>query len=281
MSLFSFLAHTLRAMGHEEAAADVERGAAGGGAKRPQYELEDDDAPRAAPAQAGTITHGEHDGGHGGSGGAPGHGGGGGAAGAESGAGGDHGAGAGGGGGSTTSESAGAPAGGSAGGEKEERAKPADAPAVESKPEPSLADDPMQGLHSERLKERLHHDAAKGASQTANDSEIHRLADQARSGPSADEKLFPSHILDKFTARGAVNLDTSPAAQAGRIAALGGEIPGWAQGDPHHDPALIRAAAPERTAAGAAPAPHSAPAAASSAAPAAAHAGGVAPDRER
>ncbi len=98
--------------------------------------------------------------------------------------------------------------------------------------QPDLHDDPLAGLHSERLRDRLQRDAFSTASQTAQDSAISHRADQLsrRYDPAVNNTLeLPA-------------LDVSPATRQASWAALGGAVPGWVKGDPVYDPALIRAA---------------------------------------
>lgn len=118
---------------------------------------------------------------------------------------------------------------------------------------PMLADDPLAGLHSERLRERLERDAFRTASTTAQDTAIWRSA----------ANTLPPDVLCQFKPSTPHPGASSKAARSARIDALRGQIPEWAQGDPQNDPALLRAGQPRtrgHTAPRAAmPAPTSAP----------------------
>lgn len=99
---------------------------------------------------------------------------------------------------------------------------------------PALADDPLAGLHSERLRERLERDAFRTASGDAQDTAIWRSA----------ARTLPPDVLSQFQP-GTPHLGAgSRAARSARIDALRGEIPTWAKGDPQNDPSLLRAAQP-------------------------------------
>lgn len=94
----------------------------------------------------------------------------------------------------------------------------------------NLHDDPLAGIHSERLRQRIESDAFKASSGAAQDSAI----------ASAADRLLQPELRSVLT-RDVPPIDTTPAARQARIAALGGEIPKWARGDLENDPAVIRA----------------------------------------
>lgn len=97
---------------------------------------------------------------------------------------------------------------------------------------PNLHDDPLAGIRSDHLRERLERDAFASASTGAQDSAIARRADQ----------LLPPELRGSRSDFPASLLDTSPAARTARINALHGQLPDWVRGDPSSDPALIRSA---------------------------------------
>lgn len=105
------------------------------------------------------------------------------------------------------------------------QAQPVEQPAVT----PDLHADPLAGIYSDRVRERIEQDAFRSASRTAQDSEIARRA--------AD--LLPPELRSVLQ-HTEPHLDVSPAARSARIEALNGEIPRWAKGSPEHDPSIIR-----------------------------------------
>lgn len=94
----------------------------------------------------------------------------------------------------------------------------------------SLHDDPLAGIHSERMRQRIEFDAFKASSGTAQDSAI----------ASAADRLLQPELRSMLT-RDVPLIDTTPAGRQARIAALGGEIPKWARGDMENIPTVIRA----------------------------------------
>lgn len=99
---------------------------------------------------------------------------------------------------------------------------------------PGLDSDPLAGLHSERLRERLERDAFRAASGDAQDSAIWRSA----------VRTLPPDVLIKFQPGTPHPGASSRAARAARIDALRGQIPDWARGDPQNDPTLLHSAQP-------------------------------------
>lgn len=91
--------------------------------------------------------------------------------------------------------------------------------------------DPLSGLYSSRLRDSLTREAFGSASGVAQDSAIVAQADSFANRFQACAQRFGPD---------AVPVDISPAAQASRIAALNGEIPPFARGDPELDPTIIR-----------------------------------------
>lgn len=261
MSLWAFdqlIVKMLRAAGYNERADAVARSASeDGGASRPaHYEAPDDDEPRTAPfQQPGTAiadsdaesAHATHA-----ASAAPGHGAAGGDAGAEPSA------------TDSVAASPGEPAASAAeathagdspntGGDAcTSRSETSDAPtqspdsATRSTPgqmheampeaarrEPVIdTSDPLSGLYSSRLRDSLTREAFGSASGVAQDSAIVAQADSFASRFQARAQRFGPD---------AVPVDISPAAQASRIAALNGEIPPFARGNPALDPAMMRA----------------------------------------
>lgn len=99
--------------------------------------------------------------------------------------------------------------------------------------EPAInTSDPLSGLYSSRLRDSLAREAFGSASGVAQDSAIVAQADSFASRFQARAQRFGPD---------AVPVDISPAAQASRIAALNGEIPPFARGNPALDPAMMRA----------------------------------------
>lgn len=99
--------------------------------------------------------------------------------------------------------------------------------------EPAIdTSDPLAGLHSSRLRDSLTREAFGSASGVAQDSAIVAQADSFASRFQARAQRFGPD---------AVPVDISPAAQVSRIAALNGEIPPFARGNPALDPAMMRA----------------------------------------
>lgn len=92
--------------------------------------------------------------------------------------------------------------------------------------------DPLSGLYSPRLRDSLEREAFRTATSTAQDSVI---AERVLS-PTA-QALFERA---KSIGREPLPFDISPAAQDARIAALKGDIPPFARGNPELDPSLIR-----------------------------------------
>lgn len=96
--------------------------------------------------------------------------------------------------------------------------------------------DPLAGLYSERLRTSLEREAFRTADTIAQDSAI------------AERVLSPAARALLARAQGVghepLPFDISRVAQEARIAALNGEIPTWARGNPGYDPALTRAAEP-------------------------------------
>lgn len=241
MSIFSLLANSLRAQGKEEDAADVERGGGGGGSKKKEYQLPDESSKTDYTMPAGMIAHGaDFQRSHGGGGGERSAGGGGAGGGAGAAGGAEHGGGGGGG----SEHGGGGRSGGGGGGESSEKGKeeatqknilelPKNVFLGDEKGK-SLGDDPLSGLYSEKLKDRLIKEAGAGASDSAKDSEITRLANL--------QKIFGEENFAKFK-NPLANMvqDSSPAAQAQRIANLNGAIPAFAKGNPELDPLMIRA----------------------------------------
>jgi hypothetical protein len=98
--------------------------------------------------------------------------------------------------------------------------------------EPAIdTSDPLSGLYSSRLRDSLTREAFGSASGVAQDSAIVAQADSFASRFHARAQRFGPD---------AVTVDISPAAQASRIAALNGEIPPFARGNPALDPAMMR-----------------------------------------
>lgn len=93
-------------------------------------------------------------------------------------------------------------------------------------------DDPLSGLYSPRLRDSLEREAFRTATSAAQDSAI---AERVLS-PTA-QALFERA---KNIGREPLPFDISPAAQESRIAALNGDIPLFARGNPALDPALLR-----------------------------------------
>ncbi|CAJ2933685.1 Uncharacterised protein [Burkholderia pseudomallei] len=91
--------------------------------------------------------------------------------------------------------------------------------------------DPLSGLYSSRLRDSLAREAFGSASGVAQDSAIVAQADSFASRFQARAQRFGPD---------AVPVDISSAAQASRIAALNGEIPPFARGNPALDPAMMR-----------------------------------------
>jgi len=92
--------------------------------------------------------------------------------------------------------------------------------------------DPLAGLHSDKLRGSLEREAFRGADADAQDSAI------------AITALSPgAATMQRLEAKGREpeKLDVSREAQAGRVAALKGELPLWARDNSAYDPALIRA----------------------------------------
>ncbi|EED96863.1 conserved hypothetical protein [Burkholderia multivorans CGD1] len=99
--------------------------------------------------------------------------------------------------------------------------------------EPAInTSDPLSGLYSSRLRDSLVREAFGSASGVAQDSAIVAQADSFAGRFQARVQRFGPD---------AVPVDISPAAQASRIAALNGEIPPFARGNPALDPAMMRA----------------------------------------
>lgn len=92
--------------------------------------------------------------------------------------------------------------------------------------------DPLSGLYSRRLRDSLEREAFRTATSAAQDSAI---AERVLS-PTA-QALFERA---KNIGREPLPFDISPTAQESRIAALKGDIPPFARGNPELDPALLR-----------------------------------------
>lgn len=119
--------------------------------------------------------------------------------------------------------------------EKEKRLDPTRPGATPEHASPATLDaDPLAGLHSERLRDRLERDAFRAASGDAQDSAIWRSA----------SRTLPLDVLRQFQPGTPHPGASSRAAHAARIDALRGEIPHWAKGDPQNDPTLLRATQP-------------------------------------
>ena len=92
--------------------------------------------------------------------------------------------------------------------------------------------DPLAGLYSSRLRDALEREAFGSASSIAQDSAIVARADSFAHRFEERSKSFGPY---------SVSIDISRTAQNARIAALNGEIPLFARGDPELDPAITRA----------------------------------------
>ena len=92
--------------------------------------------------------------------------------------------------------------------------------------------DPLAELHSDRLRGLVEREAFRRADAHAQDSAI--AIEALSPGAAAMQRLEAAGLKPE-------RLDVSHEAQATRVAALNGEIPGWARGSSEYDPALIRA----------------------------------------
>jgi hypothetical protein len=133
-------------------------------------------------------------------------------------------------------------AGAEEGAEKEAKSEHVQEPTEKPQPQPqpneqqpSLQDDPFEGIYSERMRQRIESDAFRTSSATAQDSAI----------SSAADRLLQPELRSVLT-RDVPPIDISPAARRARIDALAGEIPKWARGDVENDPSVLRTLASVR-----------------------------------
>ena len=104
-------------------------------------------------------------------------------------------------------------------------------------PHHGWGDDPMRGVWSEPMRQKIETQAARGVSDEAKNSVIHEKAYGAES--SHVHSLFPLSVSQKFDPSIKFNLDLNPESRQSRINDLGGEIPTWARGHRDFDPALL------------------------------------------